>query len=234
MPRLILLQPKSQKITFLALAPLYFSMRHPGAIIRMPLKTLRMLFGSGVTKPTIQAMMRLRWLNSEGQGLPVFRAVTPNGDAKPTEFVVEFEPELISYSKNIRSECLFANQFFGINDVSRLAYEYGERELLWEFEQWAPRGLERMFQTQVLATQTPEGSSIPRHIIYCPLCRHTVVGLFYGTVEELHKHWAYKQSKAEKIIFGDASMPEPRPRWVCTGCGLKLWSKSDLWSTPAI
>lgn len=226
MSQRITLKTKSQKITFLALAPLNFLIKHPKAAIRIPLKTLRMLFGSGVTKPTIQAMMKLKWLNAEEEWLPVFRSVEPDRQTKPTAFLVEYESALVTYSKGMQSECIFANQFFGIKDVSRLAYEYAERELIGEFEQWKPRSLEQVFRTQVLTMQTPEGSSIPRHIIYCPLCRHTVVGLFYGTVEKLHQHWAYKQSKTEKLIFGDASMPEPRLKWICTGCGLKLWLKS--------
>lgn len=62
----------------------------------MPLKTVKMLFGSGITKPTIQALMRLGWKGVEDQWLPVFRAVTPNRDSLPTEFFVDFEPAFLN------------------------------------------------------------------------------------------------------------------------------------------
>ena len=61
----------------------------------MPLKTVKMLFGSGITKPTIQVLMRVCWKGAADQLLHVFRAATPDRDSLPSAFFVEFDPAFL-------------------------------------------------------------------------------------------------------------------------------------------
>ena len=223
-----ILQTKSPKISFLALAHLFFSKKHPGQVVLMPLKTVKMLFGSGITKPTIQALMRLGWKGVEDQWLPVFRAVTPNRDSLPTEFFVDFEPAFLNGVSKFTPNDLGGMLYYGIRDLSLAALEFAEGELMGNFKDWSPRAMEKMFLNRILSTQSPTGSAVARRIIYCPLCRHTVVALFYGTAKELHQLPAYRKNNAKNVILDDILVPQPRPKWVCTGCGLKLWHRADL------
>lgn len=192
----------------------------------MPLKTVKMLFGSGITKPTIQALMRLQCRVDETQSYPVFKAITPNRDSLPTEFFVEFDEHFLDRVVGVSPDGICEHMFYGIRDLSLTAFEFAERELLDEFQDWTPRAMEKMFRNRILTTKTPEGSSVSRRIIYCPLCRHTVVSLFYGSTKELHELPAYRKNRATNVILGDCSIPKPRPKWVCTGCGLKLWQRN--------
>ena len=81
---------------------------------------------------------------------------------------------------------------------------------------------------RIVSTQSSSGSAVARRIVYYPLCRHTVVAPFYGTAKELHQLPAYRKNNAKNVILGDILFPQPRPKWVCTGCGLKLWHRADL------
>lgn len=194
----------------------------------MPLKTVKMLFGSGITKPTIQALMRLSWKKYEGKWLPVFRAVTPDRESLPTEFFVDYESAFLDGFSKVNPDDLCEMLYYGIRDLSLATLEFAEGELMGDFKDWSPRAMEKMFRNRILSTQSPEGSAVARRIIYCPLCRHTVVSLFYGTAKELHQLPAYRKNNAKNVILGGGSLSHPRPKWVCTGCGLKLWQRSDL------
>lgn len=224
----IIFQTKSPKISFLALAPLFFLKKHSGQVVRMPLKTVKMLFGSGITKPTIQALMRLSWKGAVDQWLPVFRVVTPDRDSLPSAFFVEFDPAFLDGVSKVFPDDLCRMLYYGIRDLSLAALEFAEAELMGDFQDWSPRAMEKMFLNRILSTQSPTGSAVARRIIYCPLCRHTVVALFYGTAKELHQLPAYRKNNAKNVILGDILVPQPRPKWVCTGCGLKLWHRADL------
>ena len=149
----------------------------------MPVKTVKMLFGSGITKPTIQALMRLCWKRAVDQWLPVFRAVTLDRDSLPPTFFVEFDPVFLEGVSKVFPYDLCRMLYYGIQDLSLAALEFAEAELMGDFKEWSPRAMEKMFLNRILSTQSPTGSAVARRIIYCPLCRHTVVALFYGTAK---------------------------------------------------
>ena len=147
----------------------------------MPLKTVKMLFGSGIMKPTIQVLMRVCWKGAADQWLPVFRAVTPDRDSLPSAFFVEFDPAFLDEVSKVFPDDLCEMLYYGIRDLSRVALDFAEAEVIGDFKEWSPRAMEKMFLNRILSTQSPSGSAVAWRIIYCPLCRHTVIALFYGT-----------------------------------------------------
>lgn len=151
----IIFQTKSPKISFLALAPLYFLKKHPGQVVRMPVKTVKMLFGSGITKPTIQALMRLCWKRAVDQWLPVFRAVTLDRDSLPPTFFVEFDPVFLEGVSKVFPYDLCRMLYYGIQDLSLAALEFAEAELMGDFKEWSPRAMEKMFLNRILLHNRP-------------------------------------------------------------------------------
>lgn len=134
----------------------------------MPVKTVKMLFGSGITKPTILALMRLCWKGAAEQWLPVFRVVTSDRDSLPSAFFVEFDPAFLDGVSKVFPDDLCEMLYYGIRDLSRVALDFAEAELMGDFQDWSPRAMEKMFLNRILSTQSPTGSAVARRIIYCP------------------------------------------------------------------
>ena len=109
-------------------------------------------------------------------------------------------------------------------DVTRLAFQYAEREITGEFDDWTPRSIEKMFVSELIATQTPEGSTLKRKVKYCPVCRKKLGILFYGTVKQLRKGLRGIPMEKSSFIIGNPNAPDPKPRWMCSACQLKIWS----------
>ena len=111
--------------------------------------------------------------------------------------------------------------------MTRLAFQYAEREITGEFDDWTPRSIEKMFVSELIATQTPEGSTLKRKVKYCPVCRKKLGILFYGTVKQLKKGLRGIPMEKSGFIIGNPSAPDPKPRWMCSACQLKIWSADE-------
>lgn len=131
---------------------------------------------------------------------------------------VVFDPKLIDSVDRGEVEKCQKEVFHGLLDVTRLAFQYAEREITGEFDDWTPRSIEKMFVSELIATQTPE---------YCPVCRKTLGILFYGTVKQLKKGLRGIPMEKSGFIIGNPSAPDPKPRWMCSACQLKIWSADE-------
>ena len=112
---------------------------------------------------------------------------------KVTDCQVVFDPKLIDSVDRGEVEKCQKEVFHGLLDVTRLAFQYAEREITGEFDDWTPRSIEKMFVSELIATQTPEGSTLKRKVKYCPvLHKSTISGLQIsqnGLAPVFHLHW---------------------------------------------
>ena len=110
--------------------------------------------------------MRLCWKGAADQWLPVFRAVTPDRDSLPSAFFVEFDPAFLDGVSKVFPDDLCRMLYYGIRDLSRVALDFAEAELMGDFNEWSPRAMEKMFLNRILSTQSSTGSAVARRIIY--------------------------------------------------------------------
>ena len=221
------LQTNRPNIVFMVTAALEFAMRHPDTVALLPIKMTKILFGSGIGVSTLRLLRTLTWRIDEGKELPIFFSILPDQAMKVTDCQVVFDPRLIDSVKRSEVEKCQKEVFHGLLDVTRLAFQYAEREITGEFDDWTPRSIEKMVVSELIATQTSEGSTLKRKVKYCPVCRKKLGILFYGTVKQLKKGLRGIPMEKSGFIIGNPSAPDPKPRWMCSACQLKIWSADE-------
>ena len=214
------LRTRNKKYVFLVMAMLSFARKFPEKTLTVPLKTLKLLYGTGVGNQPLKGLRELTWGTNDAEALPVFERIEPDSVTKPTKIVVAFRPEL---SATTVPADLQRGLFSDVADVARAAFELAEREMLGDLRDWTIPNLAKAYRSRVLAAQTAAGSSVPRYVRICPLCGHGMVRLFYGTAQDYRDFLRTRKEKPGDIILGSPTGAEPQPRWMCAGCGLKLW-----------
>ena len=208
-------------------AALDYAIKNPDTVARLPIKMTRVLFGSGIGVSTLRLLTSLTWESEEGQQVPVFFSILPDQAMKVTDCQVVFDPKLLDSADQKEVTQCQKDVFHGLLDVTRLAFQYAEREITGEFDDWTPRSIEKMFVSELIATQTPEGSTLKRKVKYCPVCRKRLGTLFYGTVKQLKRGLKGIPLEKSGFIIGNPSAPDPKPRWMCSACQLKIWSADE-------
>lgn len=221
----ICLQTNRPKIAFMVMVALYYSMRHPASPVRLPIKMSRVLFGSGIGNSTLHLLGRLTWQTETGECLPVFKAVLPDQAMKVEDCCVVFHPALTAYVSGEDPVLCRAGLFHGMTDVSTLAFEYAEKEINGDWSAWTPQSLEKLFLSDLRTKQTPAGSAIRRKVRFCPVCRKSLGTLIYGAAKDLKKAMESRNLAKTPLIVGSPAAPEPRPTWMCLGCGLRVWQR---------
>lgn len=217
------LRTRNKKYVFLVMAMLLFAKKFPKKTLTVPLKTLKLLYGTGVGNQPLKGLHNLTWWTSDAEALPVFERIELDSVTKPTKIVVAFLPELLSAVATTAPADLQRGSFSNVADVARAAFALAEREMLGDLRDWTIPNLAKAYRSRVLAAQTAAGSSVQRYVRICPLCGHGMVRLFYGTVQDYRDFLRTRKEKPEDIILGSPTGAEPQPRWMCAGCGLKLW-----------
>ena len=217
------LRTRNKKYVFLVMAMLLFAKKFPKKTLTVPLKTLKLLYGTGVGNQPLKGLHNLTWWTSDAEALPVFERIEPDSVTKPTKIVVAFLPELLSAVATTAPADLQRGSFSNVADVARAAFELAEKEMFGDLRDWTIPNLAKAYRSRVLAAQTAAGSSVPRYVRICPLCGHEMVRLFYGTALDYRDFLRTRKEKPEDIILGSPTGAEPQPRWMCAGCGLKLW-----------
>lgn len=217
------LRTRNKKYVFLVMAMLLFAQKFPKKTLTVPLKTLKLLYGTGVGNQPLKGLHNLTWWTSDAEALPVFERIEPDSVTKPTKIVVAFRPELSAAAATTVPADLQRGLFSDVADVARAAFELAEKEMLGDLRDWTIPNLAKAYRSRVLAAQTAAGSSVPRYVRICPLCGHGMVRLFYGTAQDYRDFLRTRKEKPEDIILGLPTGAEPQPRWMCVGCGLKLW-----------
>lgn len=219
----IRLRSRNKKYVFLVMAMLSFVQKFPKKTLTVPLKTLKLLYGTGVGNQPLKGLRNLTWGTSDAEALPVFERIEPDSVTKPTKIVVAFRPELLSAVATTAPADLQRGLFSNVADVARAAFALAEREMLGDLRDWTIPNLVKAYRSRVLAAQTAAGSCVSRYVRICPLCGHGMVRLFYGTAQDYRDFLRTRKEKPEDIILGAPSGAELQPRWMCAGCGLKLW-----------
>ena len=227
----IRLRSRNKKYVFLVMAMLSFVQKFPKKTLTVPLKTLKLLYGTGVGNQPLKGLHNLTWWTSDAEALPVFERIEPDSVTKPTKIVVAFRPELLSAVATTAPADLQRGLFSNVADVARAAFALAEREMLGDLRDWTIMNLAKAYRSRVLAAQTAAGSRVPRYVRICPLCGHGMVRLFYGTAQDYRDFLRTRKEKPEDIILGSPSGAGPQPRWMCAGCGLKLW-KTEISNNP--
>ena len=217
------LRTRNKKYVFLVMAMLLFAQKFPKKTLTVPLQTLKLLYGTGVGNQPLKGLHNLTWWTSDAEALPVFERIEPDSVTKPTKIVVAFRPELSAAAATTVPADLQRGLFSDVADVARAAFELAEKEMLGDLRDWTNPNLAQAYRIRVLAAQTAAGSSVPRYVRICPLCGHEMVRLFYGTALDYRDFLRTRKEKPEDIILGSPTGAEPQPRWMCAGCGLKLW-----------
>ena len=217
------LRTRNKKYVFLVMAMLAFAQKFPKKTLTVPLKTLQLLYGTGVGNQPLKGLHNLTWWTSDAEALPVFERIEPDSVTKPTKIEVVFRPELLSAVATTAPADLQRGSFSNVADVARAAFALAEREMLGDLRDWTIPNLAKAYRSRVLAAQTAAGSSVPRYVRICPLCGHGMVRLFYGTAQDYRDFLRTRKEKPEDIILGSPTGAGPQPRWMCAGCGLKLW-----------
>ena len=217
------LRTRNKKYVFLVMAMLLFAQKFPKKTLTVPLKTLKLLYGTGVGNQPLKGLHNLTWWTSDAEALPVFERIEPDSVTKPTKIVVAFRPELSAAAATTVPADLQRGLFSDVADVARAAFELAEKEMLGDLRDWTIPNLAKAYRSRVLAAQTAAGSSVPRYVRICPLCGHGMVRLFYGTAQDYRDFLRTRKEKPEDIILGLPTGAEPQPRWMRAGCGLKLW-----------
>ena len=217
----------NKKYVFLVMTMLSFAQKFPEKTLTVPLKTLKLLYGTGVGNQPLKGLRELTWGTNDAEALPVFEKIEPDSVTKPTKVVVAFCPELLSAAATTAPADYRCGLFSDVADVVRAAFELAEREMLGDLQDWTIPNLAKAYRSRVLAAQTAAGSRVPRYVRICPLCGHGMVRLFYGTAQDYRDFLRTRKEKPEDIILGAPSGAEPQPRWMCAGCGLKLWQAAS-------
>ena len=221
------LRTRNKKYVFLVMTMLSFAQKFPEKTLTVPLKTLKLLYGTGVGNQPLKGLRELTWGTNDAEAQPVFEKIAPDSVTKPTKVVVAFCPELLSAAATTAPADYRCGLFSDVADVVRAAFELAEREMLGDLQDWTIPNLAKAYRSRVLAAQTAAGSRVPRYVRICPLCGHGMVRLLYGTAQDYRDFLRTKKGKSEDIILGSPSDVEPRPRWMCAGCGLKLWQAAS-------
>ena len=217
------LRTRNKKYVFLVMAMLSFARKFPKKTLTVPLKTLKLLYGTGVGNQPLKGLHNLTWWTSDAEALPVFERIETDSVTKPTKIVVAFRPELSAAAATTVPADLQRGLFSDVADVARAAFELAEKEMLGDLLDWTIPNLAKAYRSRVLAIQTAAGSCVSRYVRICPLCGHGMVRLFYGTAQDYRDFLRTRKEKPEDIILGSPTGAEPQPRWMCAGCGLKLW-----------
>ena len=217
------LRTRNKKYVFLVMAMLSFARKFPKKTLTVPLKTLKLLYGTGVGNQPLKGLHNLTWWTSDAEALPVFERIEQDSVTKPTKIVVAFRPELSAAAATTVPADLQRGLFSDVADVARAAFELAEKEMLGDLLDWTIPNLAKAYRSRVLAIQTAAGSCVSRYVRICPLCGHGMVRLFYGTAQDYRDFLRTRKEKPEDIILGSPTGAEPQPRWMCAGCGLKLW-----------
>ena len=217
------LRTRNKKYVFLVMAMLSFARKFPKKTLTVPLKTLKLLYGTGVGNQPLKGLHNLTWWTSDAEALPVFERIEPDSVTKPTKIVVAFRPELSAAAATTVPADLQRGLFSDVADVARAAFELAEKEMLGDLLDWTIPNLAKAYRSRVLAIQTTAGSCVSRYVGICPLCGHGMVRLFYGTAQDYRDFLRTRKEKPGDIILGSPTGAEPQPRWMCAGCGLKLW-----------
>ena len=221
------LQTRNKKHIFLVMAMLSFAKKFPEKPLTIPLKTLTLLYGTGVGNLPLKSLRDWNWTTSDGKVLPVFDALLPNADLKPSVIGVVFRPEFLAATAAMTPDDCRQGSFSGVDDVARAAFEVAEKEMRGDLKNWTIPSLRKAYQSRVLSTQTPQGSTVPRYVRICPLCGNGMGKVFFGTVQDYRRLQRAKTGRPLNLILGNPSEAEPHPSWVCRGCGLKLWQCCD-------
>ena len=221
------LRTRNKKYAFLVMAMLAFAQKFPETALTVPLKTLKLLYGTGVGNQPLKGLRNLTWGTSDAEALPVFERIEPDSVTKPTKIEVVFRPELLAAAATMAPADYQRGLFSDFADVGRAAFALAEREMFGDLRDWTIPNLVKAYRSRVLAAQTATGSCVPRYVRICPLCGHGMVRLFYGTAQDYRDFLRTRKEKPEDIILGSPSGAELQPRWMCAGCGLKLWQAAS-------
>ena len=221
------LRTRNKKYVFLVMAMLSFARKFPEKTLTVPLKMLKLLYGTGVGNQPLKGLRDLTWETNDVEALPVFERIEPDVAGKPTKIEVVFRPELLAAAATMAPADYQRGLFSDVADVGRAAFALAEREMLGDLRDWTIPNLVKAYRSRVLAAQTATGSCVPRYVRICPLCGHGMVRLFYGTAQDYRDFLRTRKEKPEDIILGSPSDAEPQPRWMCAGCGLKLWQAAS-------
>ena len=217
------LRTRNKKYVFLVMAMLLFAQKFPKKTLTVPLKMLKLIYGTGLGNQPLKGLHNLTWWPSDAEALPVFDRIEPARVTKPTKIVVAFRTELLAAAATTAPADYRRGLFSDVADVARTAFALAEREMLGDLRDWTIPNLAKAYRSRVLAAQTAAGSSVPRYVRICPLCGHGMVRLFYGTAQDYRDFLRTRKEKPEDIIMGSPPGAEPQPRWMGAGCGLKLW-----------
>ena len=222
-PPAVHLRTRNKKYVFLVMVMLSFVQKFPKKTLTVPLKALKLLYGTGVGNQPLKGLRNLTWGTINAEALPVFEGIEPDSVTKPMKIVVAFRPELSAVAATMAPADYWRGLFSNVADVARAAIALAERVMLGDLRDWTILNLAKVYRSRVLAAQTAAGSRVPRYVRICPLCGHGMVRLFYGTAQDYRDFLRTRKEKPEDIILGSPTGAEPQPRWMCAGCGLKLW-----------
>ena len=95
-PPAVHLRTRNKKYVYLVMAMLSFARKFPEKTLTVPLKTLKLLYGTGVGNQPLKGLRNLTWGTINAEALPVFEGIEPDSVTKPTKIVVAFRPELLA------------------------------------------------------------------------------------------------------------------------------------------
>lgn len=221
------LETHRPNIAFMVMSALYFHLQHPDAVVRIPIKMTRVLFGSGMGVSTVRLLQRLTWKTEEVESRAVFYSVLPDQAMKVKACDVVFQKSLFEFMRDRDPQCCQEGFFQGMTDVTELAFRYAGKEIAGDFDGWTPSSIEKMFLSELVHVQTPKGSTMARKVKYCPVCRKPIGRLFYGSMSDLKKLLGGIRLEDSSYIIGNTSDSEPRPLWMCPACQLKIWGRKS-------
>lgn len=223
MPASIRLITTNQKFAIIIWACLAFAVKNPDRSIRIPSKTIEVLFGTTVSAATVKALKNVRWTNDDAIR-PVFSTVEHDG-TKATEWWVSFDATLLDLVHHLSSEDFLSQICHGLPDVSRAVFKLAEDELSGELQPWNTEALRAVLYRTIKLQQTPAGCAVTLKPKMCPLCGSREIStIFYGPPEELHQYRRNNHSAKTLVSVGNDSILGPKPRWECLSCGIKFWA----------
>ena len=174
------LRTRNKKYVFLVMAMLLFAQKFPKKTLTVPLKMLKLIYGTGVGNQPLKGLHNLTWWTSDAEALPVFERIEPDSVTKPTKIVVAFRTELLAAAATTAPADYRRGLFSDVADVARAAFALAEREMLGDLRDWTIPNLAKAYRSRVLAAQTAAGSCVSRYVRICPYAGTVWCGSFTG------------------------------------------------------
>lgn len=146
-PPAVHLRTRNKKYVFLVMAMLSFARKFPEKTLTVPLKTLKLLYGTGVGNQPLKGLRDLMWGTSDAEALPVFERIEPDSVTKPTKIVVAFRPELLAAAATMAPADYRRGLFSDVADVARAAFALAEREMLGDLRDWTIPNLAKAYRS---------------------------------------------------------------------------------------